>query len=70
MELNIQLPNQILNTIHYIITTTTTQKFYKNGIELEKGAIITEKRIEKHRNLYEKYCSFWSIYPDLFNRGA
>ena len=65
MELNIQLPNQILNTAHFIITTAT-QKFYKNGIELEKGAIITEKRIEKHRNLYERFCSFWSIYPDLF----
>ena len=36
MELNIQSPNQILNTAHFIITTAT-QKFYKNGIELEKG---------------------------------
>lgn len=65
MELNIQSPNQILNTAHFIITTAT-QKFYKNGIELEKGAIITEKRIEKHRSLYERFCSLWSIYPDLF----
>ena len=69
MGLNIQTPNQILQTVHYVITSAT-QKFYKNGIELEKGAIITERRIEKHRKLYERYCSFWSIYPDLFNRGA
>lgn len=65
MELNIQTPNQILNTVHFVINAAT-QKFYKNGIELEKGAIITERRIDKHRGLYEKYCEFWSVYPDLF----
>lgn len=65
MELNIQMPSQILNTVHFVVNAAA-QKFYKNGIELEKGAIITERRINKHRGLYEKFCEFWSIYPDLF----
>lgn len=65
MNLNILKPNQILNTVHYVVNIAT-KKYFKNGVELEKGAIITERRIEKHRKLYEKYCEFWSIYPDLF----
>lgn len=65
MNLNILKPNQILNTVHYVVNIAT-KKYFKNGIELEKGAIITERRIERHRKLYEKYCEFWSIYPDLF----
>lgn len=43
-----------------------TQKFYKNGIEIEKGALITAKRIEDNRQLYEYYCNLWTAYPDLF----
>lgn len=69
MELNILSPNTILNTVHYVVNKVT-KKYYRNGIELEKGAIITERRIEKNRKLYEKYCEFWSVYPDLFKRGA
>lgn len=65
MELNILSPNTILNTAHYVVNKVTN-RYYRNGIELEKGAIVTEKRIEKHRELYKKYCEFWSIYPDLF----
>ena len=62
---NILDPNSILNTIHYVVNSAG-EKFYKNGIELEKGAIITERRIEKNRKVYEKYADQWSIYPDLF----
>lgn len=65
MEINIREPNVILNTVHYVVQSTV-KKFYRNGVELEKGAIITERRIKKNRGLYEKYCSFWSVYPDLF----
>lgn len=65
LEINIQLPEQILNTMHFVVAATT-KKYYKNGVELEKGAIITEKRILKMRTLYETFCEFWSVYPDLF----
>ena len=41
-------------------------KYYRDGIELEKGVTLTEERIENNRKLYEKYCQFFSAYPDLF----
>ena len=45
---------------------SVTQKFYKNGIEIEKGTVLTQDRIEKNRKLYEYYCNLWTAYPDLF----
>lgn len=46
---------------------SAAKKFYKNGIELEKGAIITAKRIERNRSLYETLYNYWMCYPDLLN---
>jgi hypothetical protein len=40
--------------------------YYRNGIELEKGALITPERIEKNRELYENICSKFTAYGDLF----
>lgn len=64
-ENTILFPNQILNTVHYVVGKVS-QKFYRNGIELDKGAVISEKRIEKNYDLYTKYCNLWSVYPDLY----
>lgn len=61
----IVLPQTIINTVHYTIKKTT-EKFYKNGVELEKGALITNNRIEKNRELYEKIYNYWMTYPDMF----
>lgn len=66
MDVNILTPEQILNTRHGIENNNIEKKYYKRGIELEKGAIMTENRIEKNRELYEKYYNFFSVYPDLF----
>ena len=41
-------------------------KYYRDGVELEKGVILTQERIEKHRKLYEKIWQFFSAYPDLY----
>ena len=41
-------------------------KYYRDGVELEKGVILTQDRIEKHRKLYEKIWQFFSAYPDLY----
>lgn len=41
-------------------------KYYRDGVELEKGVQLTKERIEQHRQLYEKYCNFFSAYPDLY----
>lgn len=59
------LPQTILNTVHYTIKKTV-EKFYKNGVELEKGALITNKRIDKNREIYEKIYNYWMCYPDMF----
>ena len=42
------------------------KRFFKDGIELEKGAIITSRRIDMNKALYQKFCEHWSVYPDCF----
>ena len=61
----ILLPNEILNMEHHI-NVENSQKVYRYGIEMEKGAVMSEDRFEKHRDLYEKYFNLWINYPDLF----
>ena len=34
--------------------------------KIEKGVILTEDRINKNYELYTKYISFFTAYPDLF----
>lgn len=63
--LNLPLPGAILNTIHYVIGKAS-KNFMRDGIPLEKGAVISEKRIDKNFELYKSYCKLWSIYPDLY----
>ena len=59
----IRLPKAILETANAAVKTVS-KKFFKNGIQLEKGAIITNSRIEKNRELYEKIYNYWMCYPD------
>lgn len=42
------------------------QKFYRDGIELEKGVELNEERINEHLELYQKYCNLFTAYPDLY----
>ena len=65
METKIEMPKEILNVVHYGLKRVA-QTFTKNGIELEKGAVITRDRIDKHFDLYKQYCWLWSTYPDLY----
>lgn len=64
-SIDIKMPNQILMATSIVIKKSVST-FIRNGIEVEKGAVITESRIIKYRKIYEKYCELWSIYPDLF----
>ena len=41
-------------------------KGYKEEILVEKGVIITEDHAIKMESLYQKYCEFFTAYPDLF----
>ena len=63
--MSILSPQAILNTTHYVIGKATSE-FIRDGVVLEKGAIISEKRIDQNFDLYSRYCALWSIYPDLF----
>lgn len=63
--IEILAPQAILNTVHYAMGKTSSI-FMRDGIQLEKGAVISEKRIDKNFDLYKKYCELWSVYPDLY----
>lgn len=41
-------------------------KYFRDGIELEKGVALTTDRIESNRQTYEKVWQFFSAYPDLY----
>lgn len=64
--MNIIEPNQLLKTTINHVVKESMKRFFKDGIELEKGAIITSRRIDLNKALYQKFCEFWSIYPDCF----
>ena len=64
-NVEILMPQTILNTVHFVMKDVS-KKFYRDGVELEKGAVITKQRIEKHRGLYEQIMNTWSVYPDLY----
>lgn len=35
------------------------QKYEKEGIEIEKGAILTKEYLIRHEDLFRKYCEFF-----------
>lgn len=49
-----------------IDSITGVTKYIRDGVELEKGVQLTEERILANRELYEKYCNFFTAYPDIF----
>lgn len=42
------------------------QTFYRDGIPLEKGVVLTEKRITRNLKLYQQYMELFICYPDLY----
>lgn len=61
----IKTPDEILNTTHYVVKKIS-KDYERDGIPLEKGAIITSKKIDMKWDLFTKYCWFWSVYPDAY----
>ena len=53
-----------------VFSTTTDSngivKYFRDGIQLEKGVVLSRERIENNRVLYETCCRFFSAYPDLY----
>lgn len=64
-DIQILAPQTILSAIHYV-SKKNSRGFFRDGVELEKAAVISERRIERHLELYKKYCWLWSVYPDLY----
>lgn len=42
------------------------QRGEREGIEIEKGAILTPAYLIEHEELFKKYCDFFTAYPDIF----
>lgn len=61
----ILLPEQIRNIIHYSIGKAS-KVVMRNGIILEKGAVLTPRRIDQNFEIYKKYYEVWSVYPDFY----
>lgn len=40
--------------------------YFREGVELEKGAILTKERVAKNWDTYTKYMNYFSAYPDKF----
>jgi hypothetical protein len=50
-EFRIPLPKQILMDTSSIFKSKT-ETYYRDGVPIEKGAVLTQKRIRKHLQLY------------------
>ena len=44
----------------------TQDKIYHNGIELEKGVVITPYFLEKNQDFFQECFQIFSVYPDVF----
>ncbi len=42
------------------------QRGQREGIEIDKGAVLTTPYLEAYEDLFRKYCEFFTAYPDLF----
>lgn len=38
----------------------------RDGIPISKGAVLTEKYLEEHEQLFQDYSRYFMLYPDLF----
>ena len=57
-------PQEMLNSNRIAINSGET--YFRNGIQLEKGATLSEKRIQKNLKLYQQYMDYFAQYPDLY----
>ena len=48
------------------ITFNKTNKIYRDGIELEKGTVITENWLEKNEELLADCWDLYMVYPDIY----
>lgn len=42
------------------------ERIYRDGIELDKGAVITEQWLQKNEELLYDYWNIYTVYPDIY----
>ena len=47
-------------------TFSSIHKLYHDGIELEKGVVLTPSFLERNEDLIADYMQTWSAYPDIY----
>ena len=52
--------------VNFQMAEEVNVKGYREEILVEKGVVITEEHAIKMEKLYQKYCEFFTAYPDLF----
>lgn len=62
--MSIIMPNELKELAE--VYSNAQEKYCVNGVEIEKGAIITKRRIERNFDTYKDYMEFFMNYPDLF----
>ena len=43
-----------------------TFHYFRDGVELSKGVMLTQKRVQENWDLYTKYMNYFTAYPDKF----
>ena len=56
----------ILETRQDLLNQDFITKVEREGIELEKGSIITEEYLIKHEKDIKKWITLFSVYPDVY----
>ena len=56
----------ILSSKQELLTDDFIERAEREGIELEKGAVITNEYLERHRVELEKWVNFFTVYPDIY----
>lgn len=51
---------------HKSLNEELLQRGTREGIEIEKGAILTEQYLIEHEELFREYANFFTAYPDIF----
>lgn len=62
--MNIMMPQAMLDAATQILSKGET--YYRDGIPLEKNAVLTEKRVMRNAKLYQQYLNLFASYPDLY----
>ena len=68
MSLSTKKKQVILRSRKQLFSEDVLSPPERDGVELEKGAVLTIPYLEKHKDGIENWMAFFSSYPDLLIR--